>query len=56
MERALKKYVKMINEGNEFNLNETQIGKIVNSLQNNEELWDYIDSIIFEKIEEVKGK
>ena len=54
MEEALKDYVQMISEVKECDLTDSQIIQIVNRLENEDELWNFLDSIIFEEIENIE--
>ncbi len=54
MEEALKDYVQMISEVKECDLTDLQIIQIVNRLENEDELWNFLDSIIFEEIENIE--
>lgn len=55
MKKFLKDYVEMIAESQEINLTEKQTNKIVDSLMNEDEIWDALDNYINEEIENLKG-
>lgn len=55
MKKFLKDYVEMIAESQEINLTEKQTNKIVDSLMNEDEIWDMFDTYINEEIENLKG-
>lgn len=50
MEEFLKDYVQMITEANDIELSESKLQEIVNSLRDEEELWDTVDSFVNEEI------
>ena len=52
MEKFLRAYVKNILEVREETVSRMQLTSIVNSLMNNDELWDTFDSFVFEAIDE----
>lgn len=52
MEEFLKDYVKTMVEARERNLNNAQLQSIVNSLQDEESLWDIFDSYVNDAIDE----
>ena len=52
MEELLNDYVQMIAEARELKLNKPQLQSIVNSLQEDESLWDIFDSYINDAIDE----
>lgn len=52
MEEFLNNYVQMIAEARELKLNNPQLQSIVNSLQEDESLWDIFDSYVNDAIDE----
>lgn len=46
MEEFLKSYVQMIAEARDMKLSESQLHLIVNNLQEDDEIWDLLDSKI----------
>ena len=50
MEDFIKDYVNSILEANELGLDDLKINNIVNNIWNDEELWNYVDSVILETI------
>lgn len=52
MEEFLNDYVQMIAETRELKLNQSQMQSIVNSLQEEESLWDIFDSYVNDAIDE----
>jgi hypothetical protein len=52
MEEFLKDYVKAMAEARERSLNNAQLQSIVNSLQDEESLWDIFDSYVNDAIDE----
>lgn len=46
MEEFLTDYVQMMAEAQEIDLNPAKVASIVNSLQQDEELWDTFDSFV----------
>lgn len=50
MEDFIKDYVNSILEANELELDNSKINNIVNNICNDEELWNYVDSVILETI------
>lgn len=53
MEKFLKDYVKMYANANGSNLSKKQLQEIVNSLMNEEEIWNTLDSYIYNYLEEL---
>lgn len=51
MEEFLKDYVQMIAEAREIELNDSQLQVIVNSLREDESLWDIFDSYVNDEID-----
>ena len=51
MEEFLTNYVQMIAEARELELNNSQIKRIVNSLRDDESLWDMFDSYVNDEID-----
>ena len=54
MEKFLKDYVKMYAESGEIELNPSQITALVNYLMNEDEIWDTLDSYIYDYLEEME--
>lgn len=50
MKEFIKTYVNSMLEMNNLKLSDSKIDNIVNSLQDDDELWDYVDSIVSETI------
>lgn len=56
MKDFIKDYVTSILEANELEINDSKLDNIVNSVCSDEELWDYVDSVILETIaREING-
>ena len=55
MKEFLKDYVEMIAESREVTLTEAQVSQIVNSLQDDESLWDMFDCYVDDEITRVKS-
>ena len=52
MEEFLKDYVQMIAEARDIELNELELQRIVNSIRDDESLWDMFDSYVNDEIDE----
>lgn len=52
MEEFLTDYVQMMAEAQDIELNRSQIKRIVNSLRDDESLWDMFDSYVNDAIDE----
>ena len=55
MKDFLTDYVNMILDVKDLDINDSQFDNIIDSLCNDEELWDYVDSTIFETIAKETG-
>ena len=51
MEDFLTDYVEMMADAKDMELTPNQIQEIVNSLQNNEELWDIFDGYVSDQLD-----
>lgn len=54
MYKFLKEYVNDMNTSNDYGLTATQIGIIINNLENDDELWDFLDNKFFDYYEQIK--
>lgn len=55
MENFLLNYVEQLAEASDKKLDQDQRCEIVNNLMNNEELWDTIDSFIYDELDNIEG-
>ena len=53
MKEFLRDYVKMIADNHETTLTKDQLTLLVDSLMENEELWDTFDSYIYDLLDEI---
>lgn len=53
MKEFLADYVKMIADNHETDLTKEQLNLLVDSLMENEELWDTFDSYIYDSLDEI---
>lgn len=53
MKEFLADYVKMIADNHETNLTNEQLNLLVDSLMENDELWDTFDSYIYELLDRI---
>ena len=56
MKEFLRDYVKMIADNHETTLTEKQLTLLVDSLMENEELWDTFDSYIYDLLDRIDGE
>ena len=56
MKEFLTDYVKMIADNRETNLTKEQLNLLVDSLMENDELWDTFDGYIYELLDRVDGE
>lgn len=56
MKEFLADYVKMIADNHETNLTNEQLNLLVDSLMENDELWDTFDSYIYELLDRIDGE
>lgn len=56
MKEFLRDYVKMIADNHETALTEKQLTLLVDSLMENEELWDTFDSYIYDLLDRINGE
>ena len=54
MEDFLKDYVEMMADARDMNLSDEQLQEVVNSLQDNEELWDIFDGYVGDELDAVE--
>lgn len=55
MENFLLNYVEQLAEASDKKLDQDQRCEIVNNLMDNEELWDTIDSFIYDELDNIEG-
>lgn len=56
MKEFLTDYVKMIADNRETNLTKEQLNLLVDSLMENDELWDTFDSYIYDLLDRIDGE
>lgn len=56
MKEFLADYVKMIADNRETNLTNEQLNLLVDSLMENDELWDTFDSYIYDLLDRIDGE
>ena len=54
MEDFLKDYVEMMADSRDMNLSKEQIQEVVNSLQEDEDLWDMFDGYVNDQLDTVE--
>ena len=55
MEEFLNDYVQMIAEANDIELTPAQLMEIVNNLESEEDMWDFVDMCVNEEIARATG-
>lgn len=56
MKEFLRDYIKMIADNHETKLTKDQLTLLVDSLMENEELWDTFDSYIYDLLDRIDGE